>query len=351
MIYYSVSRLQKIFSLDSGPPFTKADLLSLDPKLPHNNLTPLTKHKQRSWHPSHVPFIGEYFGFIKRFPNPLVFCTFITKGGVLKSSLTLNFARMAALHNLKTCVIGLDMQGDITSSLGHHNQISESCSLHEALAQFREVQGLADYYFGKTGLEDIIVGTDLPTLSLIPETPELVALEQSLNTRHRREYWLRDEVIRPLKKNYDLIFIDCSPNWNQLITNALVSSDVLLSPLECKVNNFRNLKMFTTFIADFKRELQLNFKQVYIPTRLSVNRKLSREIGIWYQTHLSPPCTQTAIRDSVQGEEATAMHLSVPEYAGSTPAGLEMKKLIHEVWEDTSTQPQKTQTTFQEVRV
>ena len=166
---------------------------------------------------------------------------------------------MAALHNLKTCVIGLDMQGDITSSLGHHNQISESCSLHEALAQFREVQGLADYYFGKTGLEDIIVGTDLPTLSLIPETPELVALEQSLNTRHRREYWLRDNVILPLKKNYDLIFIDCSPNWNQLITNALVSSDVLLSPLECKVNNFRNLKMFTTFIADFKRELQLNF--------------------------------------------------------------------------------------------
>ena len=139
-------------------------------------------------------------GLWKRLLEPLVFCTFITKGGVLKSSLTLNFARMAALHNLKTCVIGLDIQGDITSGLGHYNQVPEDCSLDEAIAQFNEVRGLADYYFGKAGIEDIVVGTDLPTLSLIPETPELVALEQNLNTRYKREYWLRDEVIRPLKK-------------------------------------------------------------------------------------------------------------------------------------------------------
>lgn len=272
------------------------------------------------------------------FSRPLVFCTFITKGGVLKSSLTLNLARMAALHNLKTCVIGLDMQGDITSSLGYHRPIPDDYSLDEAMAQLNEMQGLVDYYFGRVKLDEILVNTDLPTLALIPETPELVALEQSLNTRHRREYWLKDEVIDPLKQHHDLIFIDCSPNWSQLITNALVSSDILLSPLECKINNFRNFKMFATFIADFKRDLQLDFKQIYIPTRLNTNRKLSCEIGAWYQSNLSP-CTQVSIRDSVQGEEAIAMRLSVPEYAGATPAGQEMKKLIHEIW-DTSTQPE-----------
>ena len=332
-LIYSASRLRKIFSLENELSFTKEDLLSLD--LPNKNLTPFTKHKQKSWHPSHIPSIGEAFGFIKSHPEPLVFCTFITKGGVLKSSLTLNFARMAALHNIKTCVIGLDMQGDITSALGYQNQISENCSLNEAVAQFSEIDGLPDYYFGKLELEKIIVQTELPTLSLIPETPELVAMEQNLNTRYRRETWLKEQVIQPLKKSYDLILLDCSPNWNQLITNALVASDVLLSPLECKINNFRNLKMFTSFISDFKSELQLNLQQMYIPTRWSLNRKLSCEIKEWYQSHL-PLCTKSVVRDSVQGEESMALHLSVPEYAGSTPAGLEMKKLIHEIWKNST---------------
>lgn len=328
---YSISRLQKVFSLGSQPSFSREDLDSLGIQDSPQKAKVSARCKRNSWHPTQVPFIGEQMGFMKPASRPLVFCTFITKGGALKSSLTLNVARMAALHNLNTCVVGLDMQGDITSSLGHQSQTSENGGFKEGESLFNETRGLADYGFGKVELEDIIVGTDLPTLSFIPETPELIALEQDLHTKNKRLYWLRDEVITPLKEKFHVIFIDCSPNWNQLITNALVSCDILLSPLECKINNFRNLKMFSGLISEFKEELGLGFKQIYVPTRLSHHRKLSREIGHWYQTHL-PNCTHMAIRDTVQGEEAVAMYLSTPEYAGSTPAGLEMKKLIDEIW-------------------
>src|SRR5690606_12510070 len=148
----------------------------------------------------------------------------------------------------RTCVVGLDMQGDITSALGADELLDENTenetSLEDAVAKVDSLRGLADVFAGDTKLEDVILATDLPTLFYIPETPELVALDQSLIHRNRREYWLREFVVEPLKKNFDLVLLDCSPNWNRLITNALVACDVLISPLECKINNFRNFKIF-----------------------------------------------------------------------------------------------------------
>lgn len=264
-------------------------------------------------------------------PRALVTSVFVTKGGVLKSSLTLNLARMAALHNIRTCVIGLDMQGDVTTALGYDHQLEEDLSLDEALHRIGQIRGLPDFMMDKVPVTDLLQPTDLPSLFFIPETPELVALEQNLNMRHRREFWLRDNVIRPLQESFDWILIDCAPNWNQLITNALVASDVLISPLECKINNFRNFHMFRTFIAEFCRDLSLSFEQIYVPTRLSPGRKLSRDICEWYQKNVSG-CMRTAIRDSVQGEESVAMHLSVPEFAPTSAASDEMKTLIQEIW-------------------
>jgi chromosome partitioning protein len=60
---------------------------------------------------------GAKFGYFKRPARPLCISVFVTKGGVLKTSLTLNLARLAALHGLKVCVVGLDMQADITTAL------------------------------------------------------------------------------------------------------------------------------------------------------------------------------------------------------------------------------------------
>ena len=77
--------------------------------------------------------------------------------------------------------------------------------------------------------------------------------------------------------------------------------------------------------------MRSNFKQVYVPTRLSPSRKLSREIFAWYQEHLSE-CTTTALRESVQGEEATALRVSIPEYAPTSAAADEMRELVREIW-------------------
>ncbi|MES2965354.1 MAG: ParA family protein [Bdellovibrionota bacterium] len=285
----------------------------------------------KSWTTTDLPSVGEKIGFLPKLKAPIAASVFVTKGGVLKSSLTLNLARIAALHGVRTCVVGLDMQGDVTSALSADDTNDEE-SLEQALSRLNVVRGLADVFTGQAYLDDVLKTSDIPTLSFIPETPELVALDQSLVNRNRREYWLRDTVITPLKREFDLVLMDCSPNWNRLITNALVASDVLISPVECKINNFRNLKTFRALIEEFRRDMGVDFDHVFVPSRLSSGRKLSQEIFTWYLENLAPNCTQQAIRESIQGEEASAMKLSLPEYAPTSAAADEMRALTLELW-------------------
>lgn len=339
---YSASKICKIFSLSSKPEVTREMLLQAEAtgNIPKQSLISLNKRSQKLWSPEQVPSIGETFGFLQKPKKPVVLTTFVTKGGVLKTSLTLNFARLAALHNIRTCVIGLDMQGDITTGLGHDYHLEEDMGIDEALKQIHETKGLMDYFKGDCELDDIILATDLPTLSYIPETPELVALNQSLNQKNRREFWLKENITEALKEDFDLILFDCSPNWNLLITNALTSCDGLLVPLECKINNFRNLNMFQSFLGSFQQEMKLDFKTHYVPTRFSSSRKLSREILNWYQDNLDN-CSEFFVRESLQGEEASALFLSLPEYAPLSPAAIEMNLLVDEVWQKTNPSKKK----------
>jgi chromosome partitioning protein len=287
--------------------------------------------RRRSWSIDDLPAIGERYGFLKKPASPVVLTTFTTKGGVLKTTLALNIARMAALHNIRTCVVGLDLQGDISASLGLNVDIEESESMSDAIEKISSPRGLFDFMEGEVELEALIMDTDIPTLKFIPETPELVQLEQAITLRDRREYWLKEKVVSALTKNFDLVIIDCSPNWNRLVTNALVASDLLVSPLECKINNFRNFSVFRQFLTKFRDEMRLKFTTVFVPTRFSANRKLSTEIRNWYLTN-AEGCIHDAIRESTGGEEATAMRLSLPEYAPTTLQADEVRNVLSQVW-------------------
>jgi len=319
----------------------------------------------KSWSVQDLPALGEKIGFMPKPETSLAVSVFVTKGGVLKSSLTLNLARMAALHGMKVCVVGLDMQGDITANLNlddtgeSHADLETSAAeieanpatstisppsaaenkvtspvaneFSKAIAKIDATRGLANLYSGECSLESLILPTDLPTLFYIPETPELVAMEQSLVHRNRREYWLTEKVVKPLKQNFDLILMDCSPNWNRLITNALVACDILITPLECKINNFRNFRAFSALLSEFREDLQTHFEQIYVPTRLASGRKLSQEIYQWYRDELEE-CIACAVRESLQGEEAVALKLSIPEHAPGSAAGAEMIEVLREIW-------------------
>lgn len=291
------------------------------------------RRQLKSWTTNELPLLGEKVGFLKKGKKSIAVAVFVTKGGVLKSTLTLNIARLAALHNIRTCVVGLDMQGDITNALSDSNLCDEDGSLADALKKMNSLVGLPDVFAGRVSLVDVIRDTDIPTLKFIPETPELVALDQNLVHRNRREYWLKEQVIEPLKENFDLVLMDCSPNWNRLITNSLVACDSLISPLECKINNFRNLQMFRALIGEFRNDMRSSFKHIYVPTRIVPSRRLSQEIYTWYRQNLEN-CVSSGIRESLQGEESIALKISLPEYSPSSLVADEMRLLLQEIWQE-----------------
>ncbi len=300
---------------------------------------------RNGWSRAELPQIGEKVGYFPKFSKPVALSVFTTKGGVLKSTLALNLARTAALHGLKTCVVGLDIQGDVTTALGYDFDIKASSKLDEIIAKLDQTKGLNDLFAGQVSLEDIIVGTDLPNLFLIPETPELVALNDSLNNINRREFWLKEKVVTPLKNYFDIIIMDCSPNWNKLTTNALVACDSLISPLECKINNFRNFKVFSHFLKEFKNEMRLDFENVFIPTKFAPNKKLSSDIFSWYQANVEG-CTSLGIKESVTAEEAMALNVSILEHAGLKPIGRDMVTLMKEIHDRVETSLSASQNSF-----
>lgn len=327
-MFYTAAKVAKMFNLKG----TSAQIESEIKELITGNEIPEWRKGRGGWgwDSEHIVAVGRKLTSLRRPSRPLVISVFVTKGGVLKTTLSLNLARWLALNDVKTLVLGLDLQGDITSALGH-TPAAQSQDLKSALEELDHDLGLYDYFSGQTGLTDLAVKTDLETLDLIPETPELIALDQELLLKPRREYWLKEKVTTPLLKNYDVILIDCSPNWNQLITNALVASDLLISPVECRINNYRNLKMFRALVEQCRQDLNLKFQHLYVPTRLNQQRRLSREINQWYNDHL-PQCLSPSVRESTAGEEATALNLSVIEYSPDSDGGAEMKSICNSIF-------------------
>ncbi len=271
---------------------------------------------------------GRHHGFLKA-KEPKVISVFVTKGGVLKSTVTLNLARLLALHGIRTLVIGLDMQCDISRCLGVFDGAENegnTSDLESRLAELDSIKGLYHFFSGKANLTDCIQPTDLPSLFVLAETPELATLERSLGLKPRREYWLKESVIEPLLNSYQVILLDCAPSWSQLTTNALVASDVLVSPLECKINNFRNFQMFDELIREFQMDLKHTVQHHYLPTRYSAQRRLSQDILTWYQAHI-PNCLDFFIKESVRGEEASALNLSQVEMDPRDSNSIAFKKL------------------------
>ncbi|WP_419173090.1 ParA family protein [Halobacteriovorax sp.] len=331
--FYPLKKVADIYG-DPNLKFTIQDLESQN-KIPSSRKYRSGAIFRKGWPTGLLPQIGEEVGYFKKFEKSTSVCVFTTKGGVLKSTLALNLARTAALHGQRVCVVGLDIQGDVTTSLGYDSEVDDGEDLGELIQRLDQTKGLCDYFSGEATLEDVIVQVGLPNLFIIPETPELVALNDSLNNINRREFWLKERVIDPLKEHFDLVIMDCSPNWNKLTTNALVACDALISPLECKINNFRNFRVFSHFLKEFKDEMRLDFESIFVPTKYSSNKKLSNDILNWYYANVEG-CTTIGIKESVSAEEAMALNLSIAEHASGKPIAkdtIELFKQIHKAIE------------------
>lgn len=293
-------------------------------KIPKASRVKRGKVNVRQWSLEQVPEIGKQFGFLPLDDKQHILCKYIQKGGVLKTTTSFNEAKTFALNGMKTLIIGLDFECSITDILTPQKDIIKLNNRPVTL-------GLFHFLAEKASLNEIIKHTPLPTLDIIPETHDLVALDKWLNQQKRREYVFRDKLI-PLLQEYDVIIFDNGPSWNHLIENAIVSSDVIISPLGCNLLAYNASETNLSTLFEFQKVMELNEQQLIMFATLLERSSLSQQIYAQYLERFDSFIIPTPIRASVKSQEALLNKETILEYAPTSPQADEYCELIKMIW-------------------
>ena len=141
------------------------------------------------------------------------------KGGVGKTTTTINLSACLAEKGKKVLAIDLDPQGNTTSGLGIEKENVEN-SVYELM-------------LGECSIREITIKTEIENLYILPSNVNLAGAEIELIGVNEREYILKNEVDY-IKDNFDYIIIDCPPSLNMLTINAMTTANTVLVPIQCE---------------------------------------------------------------------------------------------------------------------
>ena len=217
------------------------------------------------------------------------------KGGVGKTTSTINIG--AGLNRLKKKVllIDLDPQANLSQSLGI---IEPGKTIYGALK-------------GEYKLEPLEI---MPGLDLIPSTLDLSGAEVELSGEPGREYILK-ELIDPLRGSYDYILIDSPPSLGLLTINAFTASDEVYIPLQAQYLALQGLTKLMEVIDKIKSRLNKTLKVGGVFVTQYDNRKvLNRNVVETIKSHYKDQVFKTAIRDNIALAEAPTQGLDIFRY-------------------------------------
>ena len=296
-------------------------------EIPHAARIARGKTSVRQWPLRDLPTIGRRLGFLRAPKQQEVVCVYTAKGGVLKTTASYILGRLLALNGIRTIIVGLDIQcsiTDITLPL-------ESCeSLEDAPSNPRV--GLYEMFAEGRRVADITVNTGLPTLDIIPENPNLNALEKKLRNETRREYAFVDSLL-PQLSAYEVVIFDNGPSWNQLIENALTAATTVLSPAGCDLGTYQALKTNLTNVRDFQQQMKLEWRNFFIMPTLLEKTKLSQQIYGAYLNQYGEHVLPSPIRRAIKGQEALLLRQSPLEHSPTSPLATDYFEAIKCLWE------------------
>ena len=212
------------------------------------------------------------------------------KGGVGKTTTTINIATAIAAIGKKVLVIDLDPQGNATTSMGIDKKTCEFSSY--------------DILINSVNIRKTLVPTQIPDFCMIPSQPALAGAEIELIDIEKREYVLR-KALQPIVDMFDYVLIDCPPSLNLITINALVASSSVIVPLQCEFLALEGLTDLIKNINQIKKVFNSSLKiQGIVLTMYDRRNNLSAMVEKDVRQYFGDLVYQTLIPRSVRISEA-----------------------------------------------
>lgn len=221
------------------------------------------------------------------------------KGGVGKTTTTVNLATILAKRGKKVLLIDADPQGNATSGLGLDKDLEPSTY---------------DILVNDTEFEDAMQKTVIKNLKVCPANMNLAGAEVELVSMMSREQRLKEKV-NIIKERFDYILIDCPPSLGLVTLNAFTASDSVLIPVQCEYFALEGLGQLLNTINLVKKHLNRNIKiEGALLTMYDIRTNLSNQVVKEVKKYFDNKVYKTVIPRNVRLSEAPSYGMPITEY-------------------------------------
>ncbi|MEB3069501.1 ParA family protein [[Mycobacterium] vasticus] len=240
------------------------------------------------------------------------------KGGVGKTTSTINLGAALAEYGRKVLLVDLDPQGALSAGLGvPHYELAHT--VHNLLVEPR------------VSIESVLIPTKVENLDLVPSNIDLSAAEIQLVNEVGREHALT-RALRPVLDNYDYLLVDCQPSLGLLTVNGLACADGVVIPTECEYFSLRGLALLTDTVEKVRDRLnpKLEISGILL-TRYDPRTVNSREVMARVVERFGDLVFDTVITRTVRFPETTVAGEPITSWAPKSGGAQAYRALAREV--------------------